>query len=270
MVWNETVSSDRGRPGRPPTPPSTTVEEVVLDWAPLRGASAYELQISPDQYFNAPIGGTLVVNSTSYSPSPTLPAGSYYWRVRGLSTAAGGRAEPVVGRVGLHPSVAGCATPPPGRDGTETDNVYAQVQLLKPADGDYTTSPSRSSRGGRNARLAMYEFNVGTDANFSPGTYSTCLTNHTVVSPYTRVTLRRTQLRPRQTWTRGRSTTGASARLTTSPPTPRTPRSMASTATCAPSSTTRARCPDCPRQRGDRRQCQSSAGRPLTTSATTR
>ena len=49
----------------------------------------------------------------------------------------------------------------------------------------------------------MYEFNVGTDANFSPGTYSTCLTNHTVVSPYNSRALRRHSAARRQTWTRG-------------------------------------------------------------------
>ena len=47
------------------------------------GASLSGLQISPDEFFNAPIGGTRVVNPTAFSPSPTLPAGSYYWRVRG-------------------------------------------------------------------------------------------------------------------------------------------------------------------------------------------
>ena len=55
------VERDQSPATRPPVAREhhrLTVEEVVLDWAPLRGASAYELQISPDQYFNAPIGGT--------------------------------------------------------------------------------------------------------------------------------------------------------------------------------------------------------------------
>ena len=55
-------------------------------WAPLNGAQSYELQISADIEFNAPIGGTRLVESTTFSPNPTLPAGSYYWRVRGLTT----------------------------------------------------------------------------------------------------------------------------------------------------------------------------------------
>ena len=185
MVWTDQVSSAANE-RTPANSSSTSVEEIVLDWAPLRGASAYELQISPDQYFNAPIGGTQVVNSTSFAPSPSLPAGSYYWRVRGLSTAAVPEPSPwsdvwVFTRAW---PAANAATRPRG---TETDNAFAQVQLLKPADGDYTTVTEPVFSWSPQREAAMYEFNVGTDANFSPGTYSTCLTNHTVVSPYTRV-----------------------------------------------------------------------------------
>ena len=42
-MWNETVSSDPAT-GSPATP-TTSRRVVVLNWAPLRGASAYELQI---------------------------------------------------------------------------------------------------------------------------------------------------------------------------------------------------------------------------------
>ena len=59
----------------------------MLDWQPVIGASAYELQISPDDQFNAPIGGTRTVRSTTFAPNPTLPAGAYFWRVRALSTS---------------------------------------------------------------------------------------------------------------------------------------------------------------------------------------
>ena len=171
MVWNETVSSDPATRS-PANTTASTVEEVVLDWAPLRGASAYELQISPDQYFNAPIGGTLVVNSTSYSPSPTLPAGAYYWRVRGLSTAQVAEPSPwsdvwVFSRA--WPATT-ASTRPNGtgtdRNGTEA-NLYPQVELLSPADGDYSlTEPVFSWKPQREA--AMYEFNVGTDRELLP------------------------------------------------------------------------------------------------------
>ena len=183
MVWNETVSSDPATRS-PANTTASTVEEVVLDWAPLRGASAYELQISPDQYFNAPIGGTLVVNSTSYSPSPTLPAGAYYWRVRGLSTAQVAEPSPwsdVWVFTRAWPATTASTRP----NGTEA-NLYPQVQLLSPADGDYSlTEPVFTWKPQREA--AMYEFNVGRDPNFSPNTYNICFTNHTSLSPYARV-----------------------------------------------------------------------------------
>lgn len=183
MVWNETVSSDPATRS-PANTNASTVEEVVLDWAPLRGASAYELQISPDQYFNAPIGGTLVVNSTSYSPSPTLPAGAYYWRVRGLSTAQVAEPSPW-SDVWVFTRAWPASTASTRPNGTEA-NLYPQVQLLSPADGDYSlTEPVFTWKPQREA--AMYEFQVGRDVNFSPGTYNICFTNHTSLSPYARV-----------------------------------------------------------------------------------
>ncbi|WP_286168424.1 cell wall-binding repeat-containing protein [Phycicoccus sp. SLBN-51] len=185
MTWPAKVSSAPG--DRSPANTSTsTVEEIVLDWKPLAGASAYELQISPDEFFNAPIGGTRTVNSTSFSPSPSLPAGSYYWRVRGLNTSQVAEPSPW-SDVWVFTRAWPASDPTTRPRGTEATNVFAQVQLLSPTDADYTTmrEPVFSWKPQREA--AMYEFNVGTDANFSPGTYSTCYTNHTVVSPYVRV-----------------------------------------------------------------------------------
>ena len=147
----------------------------------------------------------------------------------------------MVGRVGLHPGLAGHhRVDPPER---HRANLYPQVELLSPADGDYSlTEPVFTWKPQREA--AMYEFKVGRDANFSPDTYNICFTNHTSLSPYARVnplTLKDgvpnapigNQLTP------GVPCTGACGPLTTSRPTPPTPRSMASTATCAPSSMTR-------------------------------
>lgn len=184
VVWPEKVSSDPTK-RFPANTTSPTVEEVVLNWEPLAGASAYELQISPDQFFNAPIGGTQVVNSTSYSPSPTLPAASYYWRVRGLNTAQVPEPGPwsdVWVFTRAWPASAENSRP----RGTETTNDFAQVKLISPADADYTrTEPTFSWAPQRGA--SMYEFQVGTDPNFSPNTYNVCFTNHTTISPYQKV-----------------------------------------------------------------------------------
>ena len=144
MVWQDATGStapsvDGAKPTllSPPNTTSSTIEEIGLDWAPLRGASAYELQISPDQFFNAPIGGTRLVNSTAFSPSPTLPAGSYYWRVRGLSTS-----KPAEPGPWSDPWVFTRAWPASNADtrprGT-ADNRHDQVKLLLPADGHYAS-----------------------------------------------------------------------------------------------------------------------------------
>lgn len=185
MTWPATVSSAAGE--RSPANTSTsTVEEIVLDWKPLDGASAYELQISPDEFFNAPIGGTRVVNSTSFSPSPSLPAGSYYWRVRGLSTSQVAEPSPW-SDVWVFTRAWPASDPSTRPRGTEATDAFAQVQLLSPANADYTTMREPAFSWDPQREAAMYEFNVGTDENFSPATYSTCFTNHTVVSPYSRI-----------------------------------------------------------------------------------
>ena len=181
VVWPNQISS--AAPDRSPAnTTSPTIEEVVLDWKPLAGASAYQLQISPDEFFNAPIGGTRVVNSTSFSPTPTLPAGSYYWRVRGLSTASSPEPGPwSTPWVFTRAWPAASATTRPR--GTQVSNSFSQVTLTSPNDGDYTrVEPTFVWQPQREA--ATYQFDIGADANFSPGTFKTCLTNHTTLSPY--------------------------------------------------------------------------------------
>lgn len=175
---------------------NANVEEVALDWAPLKGANAYELQISPDQFFNNPIGGTRTVNSTSFSPSPTLAAGSYYWRVRGLSAVLNvaktpepsqwsavrtfTRAWPSTGFLprGTDPAAAGTSPAVKAAGGLK------QVTLLSPANGDYTgpTEPTFSWNPQREG--SHYEIQIGSDPNFSPNTYNSCLTDHTRFTPY--------------------------------------------------------------------------------------
>ena len=162
------------------------VEEINLDWAPLVGANSYELQISPDQFFNAPIGGTRVVNSTAFSPSPTLPAGAYYWRVRGLSAVLNAATKPEPSQWSQVRTFTR-AWPAVGSLPNGTTGKWAQVKLVSPVNGENTIQePTFTWQPQREA--SNYEFQIGPDANFSAGTYSTCYTDHTTVTPYVRVT----------------------------------------------------------------------------------
>ncbi|MDR6862235.1 cell wall-binding repeat-containing protein [Phycicoccus sp. 3266] len=172
------------------------VEEVTLDWAPLKGANSYELQISPDQFFNNPIGGTETVNSTSFSPSPTLAAGSYYWRVRGLSAVLNSAQTPEPSQwsavrtfTRAWPSTGSL---PRGTDpaaSTTSSQVKAasglpQVTLVSPANGDYSGPREPTFVWNPQREASNYEIQIGSDPNFSPSTYNSCVTDHTVFTPY--------------------------------------------------------------------------------------
>ncbi len=70
------------------------VRDVVLDWEPVPGAAAYQLQVSTDDAFLSTVSGGDVSNvvATEWSPSATLPNDEYYWRVRAVD--ASGNAAP--------------------------------------------------------------------------------------------------------------------------------------------------------------------------------
>jgi len=64
----------------------TSVEDVVLDWRPVKGAATYDLQISTDERFLGDIQLVTSVKGTRYSPPTTLHNDQYYWRVRPVDT----------------------------------------------------------------------------------------------------------------------------------------------------------------------------------------
>jgi large repetitive protein len=60
------------------------VQDVVLDWNPVRGAATYDLQVSTDRNFLTFDGGIEVngIKGTRYSPPTSLNNDQYFWRVR--------------------------------------------------------------------------------------------------------------------------------------------------------------------------------------------
>jgi hypothetical protein len=181
MTWPTTQKPTLTSPAA-----GASVEEVNLDWAPLVGANSYELQISPDQFFNAPIGGTRVVNSTAFSPSPTLAAGAYYWRVRGLSAVLNSAKTPEPSQwseVRTFTRVWPATTAVPNG----TAGKWTQVQLVSPANGDFSTLKEPTFTWEPQREASNYELQFGTDPNFSPLTYSTCYTDRTTLTLYVRL-----------------------------------------------------------------------------------
>jgi large repetitive protein len=65
----------------------TKLVDVVLDWAPVPGASKYALQISTDQNFLSGVTTVADIVGTRYSPPVTLGNDQYWWRVRPYDAA---------------------------------------------------------------------------------------------------------------------------------------------------------------------------------------
>ncbi|CAA9335542.1 MAG: hypothetical protein AVDCRST_MAG16-1549 [uncultured Frankineae bacterium] len=148
--------------------PGQHVTDVVLEWTAVLGAAAYELQVSPngDWANNLSIGVT--VKGTRYSPAVSLNNSSYFWRVRAVDGARAANKAPWSAEGLFHREW----TPVP--------------QLLRPADGDFAAAEPTfvwTPIG----HASRYELQVGTDVNFSPGTFTSCRTDHTTYTPYRRI-----------------------------------------------------------------------------------
>lgn len=141
-----------------------TVQDVVLKWLPVAGATKYELQVGLDRDFTQPVETRTVV-STRYSPPITYDNDQYFWRVRAIDSGGNKMswpAEPFV----LH------------RDWPQQPTLRWPADALTPAVGDamyYQWTPVRYA--------TRYQLDVGTDPNFSPGKYESCRTASTTYTP---------------------------------------------------------------------------------------
>ena len=61
---------------------TVTVDDVVLDWRPVPGATSYDVEISLVPDFTTIVHQQQRVMGTRYSPPTTLDNNQYYWRVR--------------------------------------------------------------------------------------------------------------------------------------------------------------------------------------------
>jgi large repetitive protein len=61
---------------------TVTVDDVVLDWKPVPGATSYDVEISLVPDFTTIVHQQQRVVGTRYSPPTTLDNNQYYWRVR--------------------------------------------------------------------------------------------------------------------------------------------------------------------------------------------
>ena len=141
---------------------NTAVEDVVLQWNPVAGAKTYDLLVTTDQAFNTIIDTKTGIKGTRYSPSTTYDNDQYYWKVRARNNLG----ETVDwAEAGVHNF---------RRTWLQAPTRLYPADTLSPAAGDdffLQWSPVQHA--------TRYSLDVGTDANFSPNTYKTCLTAST-------------------------------------------------------------------------------------------
>jgi len=144
------------------------VQDVVLDWQALPGAQYYELEVSTDDSFSA---STLVeprkkVYGTRYSPAVTYDNNTYYWRLRAVDTSG---------------------NPSAWSDITDLRSFVRSWTLQPaqqwPADGAIVPAHRMFFEWTPVQHATQYEVQVGSDPNFSPGTFSACHVAGTTYTP---------------------------------------------------------------------------------------
>jgi hypothetical protein len=141
------------------------LEDVVMKWLPVPGATKYEIQVGRNEDFTNVIE-TRIVISTRYSPAKTYENDQYFWRVRAIDSAGNKMPWPTTQPWSFQ------------RNWPQRPTLVWPLDQLAPAVGDdfyYQWTPV--------PHATRYQLDIGTDANFSPSTYRTCTTAGTTYTP---------------------------------------------------------------------------------------
>jgi hypothetical protein len=145
-----------------------TLQDVVLDWRPIEGAASYDVQVSTEADFSQ--GGALIdsatgILGTNYSPAVTYDNASYFWRVRAID-------------------MSGQATPWTAARSSFTRNWPDRPTAVYPAAAGAEEVPAPLYFQWSSVKHASeYEFQLGTQANFSVGTFESCRVAGTTFTP---------------------------------------------------------------------------------------
>ncbi|WP_330476084.1 hypothetical protein [Terrabacter sp. C0L_2] len=140
-------------------------EDVFLEWQPVKGAKTYELQVSTDQDFNTIIDSKVNIKSTRYSPATTYLNDQYYWRVRARNNQ-----NETIDWVSVDPKPAHTFQ----RNWPDKPSlVYPPNTMSPPVSDDFYFQWSPVDHATR------YQLDVGTDPNFTPLTFNSCITAST-------------------------------------------------------------------------------------------
>ena len=163
-AWSNTATYDVGQlddpvPGADMT--GAPMQDVSIDWQPVPGATDYQLQVGKDPDFNNIVDDRTVFG-TRFQPSTTYNNDQYYWRVRAYD--ASGNPAPWT------------ATAPFTfqRNWPQKPTLEYPLNQFAPTVGNPMFYQWTAVR-----RASQYQLDVGSDPNFSPGTFARCYTTFT-------------------------------------------------------------------------------------------
>lgn len=157
---------------------SAVVADVELEWGNVPGASKYEVRVSNDENFNTIVAQQVTV-ATRWSPPTTLDNDQYWWQVRAYD--------------GNNQTASWDSLDEPwqferrwqfGDLGPERPALVRPGALAPAGSPEVTGDPFFYEW--RPVQLASsYALQMGTDQNFSPGTFWECRTKQTTFTPTT-------------------------------------------------------------------------------------
>lgn len=129
-----------------PAPAATVDGGTPLEWNAAVGAQSYEVVIASDAGMNNVVESATGLSTTSYTPiTATVPASTYYWRVRGTSTCGNGTWSTVrsFNTTSCVPVTVRIVT---DRYGEETTwSILGDGGAVMASGGPYTRGPSNGS-----------------------------------------------------------------------------------------------------------------------------
>lgn len=147
----------------------TKIGDVAVDWEPVAGARTYDVQISDGPTFDpATTTSATGVQGTRYSPKVTLNNDQFWWRVRAVDLN-GQATEWSTTNFGFNRAWE-----------DQVQAVYPTGALALPPTLDETQQKFQWTAV---PKATLYELWVGSNENFSPGTFDVCRVVGTTYAP---------------------------------------------------------------------------------------
>ncbi|WP_457185341.1 Ig-like domain repeat protein [Nocardioides sp. P5_E3] len=140
------------------------VQDVVLDWNPVVGAKYYEVQVARNNDFTNIIESRTGIQGTNYSPVVTYDNAQYFWRVRSID-------------------VNEQSTPWSAARSVFTRTYPDAPALRHPASGSIVGAPLYL-QWDPVPHASEYELQMGSNENFSNGTFKICRIAGTTYVPF--------------------------------------------------------------------------------------